>query len=185
MTEERRTSWWQTLPGILTATATVITAVTGLVVVLAQLGVFSGDVKPPASDAAQTQAAKASESKAADPAVTTTAGDRPFRDSKAYIALKDGSTLTLDASTFRNCISVGEGMNVNSLDYRFDQMRSIEVLEANSPLAPGAQATVRLSLRDGKVVDGKTQANCGMFGYSGENRSRDLNFNEIKRIDFR
>ncbi len=33
-------SWWTTLPGILTATAAVITAVTGLVAILSQTGVF-------------------------------------------------------------------------------------------------------------------------------------------------
>ncbi len=41
MAEEKKShGWWQTLPGILTATATFITAVTGLIVVLYQSGVF-------------------------------------------------------------------------------------------------------------------------------------------------
>jgi len=34
-------SWWQTLPGILTAVAAIITAATGLIVALNQAGVFS------------------------------------------------------------------------------------------------------------------------------------------------
>ncbi|SEN97535.1 hypothetical protein [Paenibacillus sp. OV219] len=34
-------SWWQTLPGILTAMAGIITAVTGLTIALTQAGVFS------------------------------------------------------------------------------------------------------------------------------------------------
>ncbi len=38
--EKKPQAWWQTLPGILTATATFITAVTGLLVVLYQSGVF-------------------------------------------------------------------------------------------------------------------------------------------------
>lgn len=33
-------SWWQTLPGVLTALATIITAITGLIVALIQAGVF-------------------------------------------------------------------------------------------------------------------------------------------------
>jgi len=42
MAEEKKPqTWWQTLPGILTATATFITAVTGLIVVLYQSGVFN------------------------------------------------------------------------------------------------------------------------------------------------
>jgi hypothetical protein len=38
--EPKLHSWWQTLPGILTATAGIITAVTGLLVVLYQAGFF-------------------------------------------------------------------------------------------------------------------------------------------------
>ncbi len=38
-------SWWQTLPGILTAVAAFITASTGLIVALNNMGVFSNDSK--------------------------------------------------------------------------------------------------------------------------------------------
>src|SRR5262245_35465266 len=38
-------SWWQTLPGILTAVAGIITAATGLIVALNQAGVFQGKEK--------------------------------------------------------------------------------------------------------------------------------------------
>lgn len=38
-------SWWQTLPGILTALAAIITAATGLFVALNNAGVFSRDSK--------------------------------------------------------------------------------------------------------------------------------------------
>lgn len=37
-----RTSWWQTLPGILTAAAATITAMTGLLVALDQVGLLGG-----------------------------------------------------------------------------------------------------------------------------------------------
>lgn len=39
-------SWWQTLPGIITATAAFITAITGLLVALHQAGVFQDLRKP-------------------------------------------------------------------------------------------------------------------------------------------
>lgn len=35
-------SWWQTMPGVLTATAAIITAATGLIVALHQAGLFAG-----------------------------------------------------------------------------------------------------------------------------------------------
>jgi len=39
-------SWWQTLPGILTATAGLLTAIAGLVVALSQIGLLGGGGKP-------------------------------------------------------------------------------------------------------------------------------------------
>jgi hypothetical protein len=42
----KSSSWWQTLPGILTATAGIITAISGLLVVLYQSPLFKSDVKP-------------------------------------------------------------------------------------------------------------------------------------------
>lgn len=39
----RSKGWWQTVPGVLTATASIITAVTGLIVALHQAGIFGGE----------------------------------------------------------------------------------------------------------------------------------------------
>ena len=52
--EARRTagSWWQTLPGVLTATAGILTAVSGLLVVLHQIGVL-GVRNAPATSTSQ------------------------------------------------------------------------------------------------------------------------------------
>lgn len=51
MSEEKPNSWWGTLPGLMTAAAAVITALTGLLIGLGQLGVFdagrSGSVSGP------------------------------------------------------------------------------------------------------------------------------------------
>lgn len=50
----KSSSWWQTLPGILTATAGIITAISGLLVVLYQSPLFKSDTKP---DSAHSPAA--------------------------------------------------------------------------------------------------------------------------------
>lgn len=47
--EPRPTSWWHTLPGMLTALAGVVTAVTGLLIALNQLGIFPRSDAPTAS----------------------------------------------------------------------------------------------------------------------------------------
>ncbi len=49
-------SWWQTLPGILTAVAAIMTASTGLIVALNQAGVFSRESKSASPSPTQTSA---------------------------------------------------------------------------------------------------------------------------------
>lgn len=46
--DDRSGSWWKTLPGVLTATAAVVTATTGLIVALHQIGVFDRNDPAPA-----------------------------------------------------------------------------------------------------------------------------------------
>jgi hypothetical protein len=43
---QKSQGWWQTVPGILTATAAIITAIAGLIAALNQAGVFAGAPKP-------------------------------------------------------------------------------------------------------------------------------------------
>lgn len=45
--ESKPLSWWQTVPGILTGLAAVITAVTGLIIGLRQIGSVPDAAKPP------------------------------------------------------------------------------------------------------------------------------------------
>ena len=59
---EKKQSWWLTLPGILAAITACITAVTGLVVGLKQVGLFGTDVSPTTTSA---------------PAPVTSIGPRP------------------------------------------------------------------------------------------------------------
>ena len=47
--EGERRSWWSTLPGVLTALAALLTAVSGLVALLVQTGLF-GAKSPPTAD---------------------------------------------------------------------------------------------------------------------------------------
>lgn len=46
--EPKPTSWWHTMPGVLTAVAAILTAATGLVVALGENGVLGGSDEPPA-----------------------------------------------------------------------------------------------------------------------------------------
>lgn len=56
MTEQKTgTSWWQTLPGVLTGIAAVITAVGGMIAVIHQSGLFGKEVPISASAGAREQ----------------------------------------------------------------------------------------------------------------------------------
>ena len=59
MADEKPTSWWATLPGLLTAAAAVITAVTGLLLGLGQLGMFDAG-RPAVSTASASSTAAGS-----------------------------------------------------------------------------------------------------------------------------
>jgi hypothetical protein len=71
--EDRTGSWWQTLPGVLTALAGIVTAAAGLVVALGQVGLLGGGdeaTKPPAS------------AREAAPSAATTPADAPRPDAR-------------------------------------------------------------------------------------------------------
>jgi hypothetical protein len=61
MGAEEKARWWTTAPGMLTALAGVITAVTGLILGLHQIGVFDDSPPPAASTVAEAAEERASE----------------------------------------------------------------------------------------------------------------------------
>jgi hypothetical protein len=92
-----RQSWWQTVPGILTAAAATITAVTGLIVALQQAGVFdtATAADPPAQNetaglpvAAEDRAGPASVTPSTSPSVTG-----------RTIQLPDGHSVTMRSAS--------------------------------------------------------------------------------------
>jgi hypothetical protein len=91
-------SWWQTLPGVLTALAAVITAVTGLVIAVRSNDDSPRDPEPSAVTAASTQAG------AVPPATTA--------DALATTAVPPATTAAPVASAAGGGISLPSGMDV-------------------------------------------------------------------------
>jgi hypothetical protein len=56
--DEKSHNWWQTLPGLLTAAAGIITAIAGLVAILNQAGFLQPRATPPPSASTTTQTEK-------------------------------------------------------------------------------------------------------------------------------
>jgi hypothetical protein len=78
--EQKPQRWWQTFPGILTATAGIITAVTSLIVALHQAGVFDTVTKP----APQSQNTTRTSLEATKPPVALAAGTEVRLGSAIY-----------------------------------------------------------------------------------------------------
>lgn len=106
MTDEPKTaepagrSWWQTMPGLLTAVAGLITAVTGLIVALHQLGVGTGGG---GSSAAPTVAARQQPSGDTTPATSDGGGtEQPAAENAAYtVRFPAGTKATVNGNVYR------------------------------------------------------------------------------------
>ena len=99
MTDDRpKGGWWQTVPGLLTATATVITAIAGLLVALYQTGFFQQSKHNPAPEAkpAELAAATPHESAASPPAESHPASTQTPLNSPIKSAPKEVNLLSAE-----------------------------------------------------------------------------------------
>jgi hypothetical protein len=153
--EPKSQTWWQTIPGILTATAAIITAVTGLLIALYQVGVFDGrgrvEPKPP-----------------------ITSANPPDKPTPVPPPQETTDVLRSDVDEIAGYtwISDGPGLAVFDVDYRYDPRHKqpmymqITVYSEAGPTAPGkrppwkriAQGLTTVPTAQGRVrVDARKQ----------------------------
>ncbi len=179
-------SWWSTLPGILTATAAVITAATGLLAILAQNGVFGEQNKPIATSSVEAPAAvktgvgdKPAEAKASSPAVpkpaVATAAESdgaasgiaasplhsmPFAG--AIITRTDGSIVKLNDDIKEFCQGAPVLKTPDGQLIEMKRMARFDVLDWT--VRSGVQTgTVKITLNNGEIIETKIDA-CAMRG---------------------
>ena len=170
-------SFWQTLPGVLTALAAVITAVSGLLVVLYQNRVLPPPHPNDPSSTTSTEPLAASEPGAGTP--------KPWSSSEAVVTTLDGHVTSVRAETFSNCISVNQKLDLASgQSLPFEHIRALEVVRADPKDAPNARAHVRITVLDGKTLEEDVAANCDLFGYNDLGRF-ETTFQQLRRIDFK
>lgn len=107
--------WWQTLPGILTATAAIITAITGFVVAIGGLGLFHRSPAPPISSPGTSSSSQSS----------PRSGSSPGSPATAQNAVADARTrvLPLPAMTqVRSGESVYKILSLQSAPYSPDKV---------------------------------------------------------------
>jgi hypothetical protein len=178
-----KTSWWSTLPGILTAAAAVITALSGLLAILAQNGVFGESNKPIATKAAdvvvsssvapktsiddkpsQTKpveaAPKAGASSGADGAASGIAAaplhSLPFTG--AIITRLDGSIVKLRDDIKEYCQGAPLLKTPDGQLIEMKRMARFDVVDWNDQAG-----TVRITLNNGETVETRINA-CAMRG---------------------
>jgi hypothetical protein len=176
-------SWWSTLPGVITALAGLVTAIGGFLVVLAQLGIWSGKPAPSAAGSAGPNVAPppAAIGPATAPApapapVTATATVPPPLEGRPYKAVvvtnEDRATVTLGPSAQ----IAGKTLPLeNGLSIDLDKIASIE-------MRPPWDGSVRVTLIDGQVLEARALG----ATISGSNELGDYVslLRKLRRIEF-
>lgn len=176
-------SWWSTLPGILTATAAVLTATSGLLAILAQNGVLGEKgknfISGPAASASSVSPAPAPST--ATPRGPTVVPDeklsaRPF--SGALVTMSDGSQVKL-RDDIREWCSGAALKSVQGQKIGMDLMKRFEVVDWTSGSSKG---TVKIVLNNGQVLNEKIDA----CGFRGRNDLGDFvgDFDKIRSVEF-
>jgi hypothetical protein len=176
---ERTLSFWRTLPGVLTALATVVTAIGGLLAILFQLGLIANTSDPPSSPAAAQSRVV--------PATTATTGTttgKGWQDAEAVITANNGKVTKMRAEVLRYCFSGGAGMYVNeSQNIAFEKMTRIDVLRSDVALSAGGRASLRIAFVDGSTMEATITSGCSFFGETAQGRF-ELYPDRLKSIEF-
>jgi len=186
--------FWQTVPGLLTGTAAVLTAIGGLLAVLFQMGVLgAADSAPPLASVTATQSIIATTDSpvaATESPVTATASADAssaaggWESATAIMTANNGKKYTSRAETFRYCVSAGAGVYFdNAQNIAFEKMVSLEVLRSDVALSTGGRADVRITLTSGTVLTGTIDAGCD-FIMQAEAGRVNLYPDKVKKIEF-
>ncbi|OQW40057.1 MAG: hypothetical protein A4S08_05665 [Proteobacteria bacterium SG_bin4] len=121
MTDEQKSQkWWQTVPGLLSATAGLITAATGMIVALHQTGFLDKDSghapQAPSGSLAQPETVQ---SDAAPNARPNTASSSKSEVAQTSIALAAGSEVRLGNAVYKILAVQLDRYNVEKLSLRF------------------------------------------------------------------
>lgn len=180
-------SFWQTLPGIITAIAALITALGGLlgiliqndVIALGQAGDSSGQTSTTSTSAGDGTSGGASE-KASSPG-TAGSGLVAWSQAAAALVRKDGSSALVKAAT------VGLACNPGTLEFENGQRMSLELvrtIEFDAIYTENASADGTVTLLDGQqLTDPIHTWNCPVSG-KNELGAVEIALDDIDRIEF-
>ena len=154
---DKKQNFWTTLPGFLTGIAAVLTAVTGLLVVLYPHG-FSGSKEGHPTAVSREDAAATAPSGVGESSTHASAMPRQQKPTVLVVG-KDGTESRVFQNSFRDSYS-GEALQLkNGQSIRFDKIRSVDFLETHD-----YEQDVRVTLTDGRALDGAIMSGEQMTG---------------------
>jgi hypothetical protein len=179
MTDQpKQRGFWQSLPGVLTAVAALITAVGGILALLLQVGLIGGDD----DTSTRTQPATVQQQPTQSPAGAT--GGSGWEKAEAVWTTTAGETIRMPARTMGFCINSGGGVFFNeNQNIAFEKMVSIEVVRSDVALSFKGRADVRIKLLAGELLTGTIDAGCMFIGNPDRGRVESYP-DRIKKIEF-
>lgn len=189
---ETEKSFWHTAPGVITAVATLVTALGGVLAILVQNDIIGG------ADPGESQVAAAppeggnaaplvpDESAAgpseASPATLETTPATSWAGSAAVLMRRDGTRATVKAATVGLACSVGTVEFKNGQRLSMEQVGSIQF---DAVYTENASADGVVTLLDGRTLTEPIHTwNCPVSG-ANELGPLSIPLTDIKRIDFR
>ena len=179
---DNTSSWWTTLPGILTAIATVITAVSSLLAALSQSGVFGERNKAFVSQKIDDIRGVASTTSGPAPiAATPTLGtyDQAAPIGGAVVTLRDGTVVRLRADITESCQG---GPTLKTTAGQRIEMPRIRRLDLSDWSADQQRGSAHIVLDDGGALDVEI-AGCALVGTSDQGPYRGP-FQDIRSVEF-
>jgi hypothetical protein len=152
---EKKQSFWTTMPGVLTGIAAVLTAVTGLLVVMYPHGFAGSKEGSPAAAISSNDPAGAAPNAAGSsaPASATPSATPKQQKPTVLVVGKDGTQTGVSLRGFQDSQS-GEAIGLkNGQTIPFDKIRSVDFVETH-----GYDEDVKVTLTDGRTVEGDIMA---------------------------
>ena len=164
--EDKKERFWTSLPGILTGTATLVTAVAGLIFGLYQYGVLGSKGAPKAgSDVAPTISTSMGQPGHSSPGSSqpTTSQQAP-NEPTVVITAENGTVTTVFADSFKHLQTAKELYLQSGQQVSLDKVKMLEVVRHYDD-----HASVRITLLNGSIVEGALDAGLFPFSFVGQN----------------
>ena len=147
LAESDKQSFWMTLPGVLTGIAALLTAATGLLVVMNPHGF--GGAKESAAPGSVIETARTTSVEGGGSGPSAASSPQQRKKATVLVTGKDGTETKVFLNSFRDSYS-GQAIQLkNGQSIPFDKIRSIDFQEVHE-----YEQDVRATLTDGRAIEG-------------------------------